>query len=74
MAFAYYVKGNPMQKHSPEILNDRLLDIKTVCHTLCRSRASIYRDIGRGDFPKPIKRGNSARWRVSDLNRIMASE
>lgn len=62
-----------MQHHKPTEINDRLVDIKTVCATLARSRASIYRDIERGDFPKPIKRGHSSRWRVSDLNRIVAS-
>ena len=54
-------------------IKDRLVDIKTVCATLARSRASIYRDIEWGDFPKPIKRGHSSRWRVSDLNRIVAA-
>ena len=49
----------------------KLVDITTVCDTLCRSRASIYRDINRGDFPKPIKLGNSSRWRVSDLQKII---
>lgn len=60
-----------MQNHH---IIDRLVDIKTVCATLSRSRASIYRDIERGDFPKPIKRGHSSRWRVSDLNKILASD
>ena len=50
---------------------NRLVDIKTVCETLCRSRASIYRDIGRGDFPAPIKLGHSSRWRLSDLDKII---
>ncbi|MDB2579293.1 AlpA family phage regulatory protein [Tateyamaria sp.] len=51
--------------------HDQLIDIKTICQTLCRSRASIYRDIQRGDFPKPIKLGSSSRWRMSDLNKII---
>ncbi len=59
----------------PQILEmapqDILVDIKTVCVTLCRSRASIYRDIQRGDFPEPIKLGGSSRWRMSDLNKIV---
>lgn len=54
-----------------QLILDRLVDIRTVCAVLCRSRASIYRDIERGEFPKPIKRGHSSRWRVSDLNRIV---
>lgn len=57
-----------------QAITDHLVDIKTVCAVLCRSRASIYRDIERGDFPKPIKRGNSSRWRASDLNRIIAQD
>ncbi|TCL01201.1 AlpA family transcriptional regulator [Shimia isoporae] len=57
-----------------QLIVDRFVDIKTVCATLCRSRASIYRDIKRGDFPKPEKRGGSSRWRVSDLNKIVAAE
>ncbi|CAM3871817.1 AlpA family transcriptional regulator [Phaeobacter inhibens] len=53
---------------------DTLVDIKTVCTTLCRSRASLYRDIQRGDFPEPIKLGGSSRWRMSDLNKIIDPE
>lgn len=51
--------------------HDKLVNIKTVCLVLCRSRASIYRDIERGDFPAPIKLGHSSRWRLSDLERII---
>ncbi|MGP6089507.1 helix-turn-helix transcriptional regulator [Antarctobacter jejuensis] len=58
--------------HSPKMQpQDSLVDIKTVCVTLCRSRASIYRDIQRGNFPEPIKLGGSSRWRMSDLNKII---
>ena len=46
---------------------DVLVDLKTVCFALSRSRASIYRDINRGAFPKPVKIGSSSRWRVSEL-------
>ncbi len=60
-----------MQTRTNQNPNDRLVDIKTVCFTLSRSKASIYRDIQRGSFPEPIKLGGSSRWRVSDLNRII---
>jgi predicted DNA-binding transcriptional regulator AlpA len=50
---------------------DHFIDINTVCSALCRSRASIYRDIQRGDFPKPIKLGGSSRWRMSDLTKMI---
>ncbi|WPZ28509.1 AlpA family phage regulatory protein [Sulfitobacter sp. OXR-159] len=57
--------------HYTAPIEDRLIDIKTVCETLCRSRASIYRDIQRGDFPKPIKLRGSSRWKLSDLTNVM---
>ncbi|EDZ46947.1 transcriptional regulator, AlpA family [Rhodobacterales bacterium Y4I] len=60
-----------MHPNSNPQSRDHLIDIKTVCATLCRSRASLYRDIQRGEFPKPIKLGNSSRWRMSDLNKII---
>lgn len=50
---------------------DVLVDLKTVCSSLCRSRASIYRDIERGAFPRPIKLGHSSRWRLSDLRAVI---
>lgn len=35
-----------------------------------RSKASIYRDMERGEFPKPIRTGQRAvAWRGEDLNR-----
>jgi predicted DNA-binding transcriptional regulator AlpA len=52
---------------------DILVDMKTVSQVLCRSRASIYRDIDRGSFPAPIKLGYSSRWRMSDLEKIVNS-
>lgn len=63
-----------MQNFSSQNVCDRLVDIKTVCTTLARSRASIYRDIERGDFPKPIKLGGSSRWRLSDLEKIIGRD
>jgi len=55
------------------VANDQLVTIKTVCKVLCRSRASVYRDIQRGNFPRPVKLGYSSRWRISDLNSIIES-
>ncbi|MDA3859510.1 MAG: AlpA family phage regulatory protein [Roseovarius sp.] len=48
-------------------LLDPLLDIKAVSEALCRSRASIYRDINAKAFPKPLKICGSARWRTSQV-------
>lgn len=63
-----------MKHFQPKQPRDILVDIKTVTEVLCRSRASIYRDIERGDFPAPIKLGHSSRWRMSDLNKIIDPE
>lgn len=52
---------------------DALIDLKTVCHALSRSRASIYRDIERGGFPAPVKVGHSSRWRSSELRAFIAA-
>ncbi|SFF11655.1 transcriptional regulator, AlpA family [Sulfitobacter brevis] len=60
-----------MNKASKSKANDSLVSLKTVCETLDRSRASIYRDIKRGDFPAPRKLGGSSRWLMSDLNKIV---
>lgn len=52
---------------------DVLVDLKTVCRSLSRSRASIYRDIARGTFPEPVKVGSSSRWRLSELRAVIAA-
>ncbi|KIN71458.1 helix-turn-helix transcriptional regulator [Sulfitobacter guttiformis] len=44
-----------------------LLTIKDVCMLLQRSKASIYRDIDDGSFPKPLKLKGSSRWTMSDI-------
>ena len=51
--------------------DDRLATINEVCSILCRSRASIYRDIKRGAFPKPKKLNGSSRWRLSDIKSVV---
>jgi hypothetical protein len=54
-----------MSSDSGAVEFDDLVDLKTVCRALCRSRASIYRDVGRGSFPKPV--------RSSDLRAFIAA-
>jgi len=46
---------------------DNLIQISALVEMLQRSRASIYRDIKRGAFPKPLKLGSSSRWRRSEI-------
>jgi predicted DNA-binding transcriptional regulator AlpA len=51
----------------PSSSADQLLNIKHVAQILDRSRASIYRDIAKGEFPAALKVGGSSRWRESDV-------
>ncbi len=46
---------------------ERLVSIADVCAMLGRSRASNYRDVEQGMFPKPIKQGGSSRRLASDV-------
>ena len=51
--------------------HDVLLPIARVCEILSRSKASIYRDIERGEFPKAQKLGRSSRWRLSIVMQVV---
>ncbi|WP_386170019.1 helix-turn-helix transcriptional regulator [Sulfitobacter pontiacus] len=51
--------------------HDVLLPIGKVCEILSRSKASIYRDIDRGAFPKAQKLGRSSRWRLSIVMQVV---
>ncbi|MEI4263533.1 helix-turn-helix transcriptional regulator [Roseovarius sp. D0-M9] len=51
--------------------HDVLLPITAVCEIVARSRASIYRDIERGTFPKAQKQGRSSRWRRSLIMKVV---
>ena len=53
---------------------DPLLTIDGVVTILGRSRASIYRDIRRGEFPAALKLGGSSRWSVADVQAYIASK
>ena len=41
--------------------------IRYPCELSNRSPASVWRDVAKGKLPRPIKIGNSTRWRVGDL-------
>jgi len=48
----------------------QLLSIKTVATRVGRSRSSIYADIVKGTFPRPLKIGKRAsRWREEDIEK-----
>jgi predicted DNA-binding transcriptional regulator AlpA len=56
----------------PFLPDAALVDIRVVSALLARSRASIWRDVGRGRLAPPIKMGNSTRWRVGDVRAALA--
>ena len=40
----------------------RFLRIKDVLDSVALSRATLYRLVNNGDFPQPVKVGNSTMW------------
>ncbi|HJV52812.1 MAG TPA: AlpA family phage regulatory protein [Noviherbaspirillum sp.] len=51
---------------------DRLLRLRDVAPMVGMAKATIYRKIASGEFPRPVSVGKtSVRWRESDLARWM---
>ena len=49
-------------------MQERLLKCREVVEIVSLSRASIYRLMKAGDFPRPIRLGpGSVRWKLSDI-------
>ena len=49
-------------------MHDRLLRLRDVERITGMSRASIYRLMQDGDFPRPVKIGSTAiKWKQSDI-------
>ena len=52
----------------------RMLHIEEVMEMTGLSRATIYRKMGKGQFPRPLKLGDRAvRWRQSEVEGWLAS-
>lgn len=47
---------------------ERLLPIKDVEQKIGFKKSYIYKEIIAGNFPPPIKRGKSSRWKLSVIN------
>jgi prophage regulatory protein len=53
---------------------DRLLRLRDVAPLVGMSKATIYRKLKSGEFPRPVLTGGSSvRWRLSNLEDWMAS-
>jgi predicted DNA-binding transcriptional regulator AlpA len=50
---------------------DTLLRASDVCDMLSISTASLYRRMGDGTLPKPIKLGSLSRWSKADIERAI---
>lgn len=56
------------------LMRDRILRLREVCERVGLSRASIYRGVNRGEFPRSVSLGGrSIGWRESDINAWIAS-
>ena len=50
---------------------DRLLSLQEVIELTGMSRATVYRRIGDGSFPYPVKNGRMSRWPASEVDRFI---
>ncbi len=55
-------------------MSERLLRLTEVESKTGRRRSTIYRDIGRNEFPKPVKVGASSLWPETEVNRWIDSK
>lgn len=66
----------PTPEHVPAVTAplDRILRIKAVKHHVGLSRATIYRRMGKGDFPASVPLGGrSVGWRESEISGWIAA-
>jgi len=50
-----------------ETAHDRLLPIRTVIQMVGFATPTIYRKMADGEFPRPVKIRNAARWSERDI-------
>lgn len=50
-----------------------LMKIRAVSSDSCLARSTIYRDIRRGTFPKPIKIGKVSAWPATEVAAVNAA-
>ncbi len=48
-------------------MEEKLLPVRELMDRLGLGRTTIYREMHRGGFPKPLKIGSSVRWRWSEV-------
>lgn len=50
-----------------DITTNRLLKIKEIVYRTGHSRSHIYSLMKKGEFPKQVKKGNTARWKIEQV-------
>lgn len=50
-----------------DLINDKLIDMKTIVAFTSMSDKWFYKLMENGLFPKPIKQGRSSRWLESEV-------
>lgn len=51
-----------------------LMDLKQVCHAVGFKKTTIYKWMNAGEFPVPIKIGDSARWVSEEVDVWIAAK
>lgn len=52
-------------------MDTRLLTVKEVAAMLGLGVSSVWRNVARGNLPKPIKVGSATRWRLRDIEKAI---
>ncbi len=52
-------------------MSNRLLKIGDVENAIGFKKSFIYKEIGNGTFPRPLKVGKSSRWKEADIQAWM---
>ncbi len=53
------------------ISDTKLLNARDVCATFGISRATLYRRVDDGTFPRPIRFGGAVRWLPADIEAVI---
>ena len=57
-----------------QTFGERLLPIAAVTARIGMKKTWLYAQIRKGKFPRPLKLGRAARWRLSDVSRWLAEQ
>lgn len=64
---------HPHQKPRERRALDRFLKLREVVDIASLSKATVYRLMERGEFPKPVKQGRSSRWSSLEIHDYIES-